>query len=143
MYPQLYYYTIVEIITLFVKTIHINTKDNDSIDTVNIGTLLVTNSSMLLYTLFYFIINALILYMLCSYNLQTIAWVYFSITVVVLCIRIYNLLSSLISKVVNVPKPKVEQTLSDPNLLDTIAKAGVSMDPNSIPSLENITKLYN
>ena len=97
MYRQLYYLIIIEIISLFVKTIRVNIKDNNTIQKIKISHVLSSNASMLFFSLLYFIMHGIIIYVLCSYNLDIFAWIYLGSGVLVLCIRILSLVSSLLS----------------------------------------------
>jgi|SaaInlStandDraft_1057018.scaffolds.fasta_scaffold361846_1 hypothetical protein len=141
MYSQLYYYTVLEIIALFIKTIHVNIKDNDNADTLTVSHLLLSNSSMLLYTLFYFIINGLVLYVLCSFSLDFFAWMFVGLVIIVLCIRIFFLVALLISKVIEVPVTPVNNTTKPKNASITL-NSDVTMDTELIPTTEEILSLY-
>ena len=141
MYSQLYYYTVLEIIALFIKTIHVNIKDNDNADTLTVSHLLLSNSSMLLYTLFYFIINGLVLYVLCSFSLDFFAWMFVGLVIIVLCIRIFFLVALLISKVIEVPVTPVNNTTKPKNASITL-NSDVTMDTELIPTTEDILSLY-
>jgi len=141
MYSQLYYYTVLEIIALFIKTIHVNIKDNDNADTLTVSHLLLSNSSMLLYSLFYFIINGLILYVLCSFSLDFFAWMFVGLVIIVLCIRIFFLVALLISKVIDVPVTPVNNT-TKPKIASITLNSDVTMDSKLIPTTEEILSLY-
>ena len=51
MYRQLYYLIIIEIISLFVKTIHVNIKDTNTIQKIKLSHVLSSNASMLFFSL--------------------------------------------------------------------------------------------
>ena len=149
MYQQLYYLIIIEIISLFVKTIHVNTKDNNHKEKITLSHILISNASMICFSLLYFIMHGIIIYVLCSYNLDIFAWIYLGLCLLVLCIRIFLLLSPLLSNAVPVTTSRtvpIPQPQAEPidNPIDSMLKKNLGLDSVSgcvLPDVEQHASL--
>ena len=147
MYRQLYYLIIIEIISLFVKTIRVNTKDNTNKQKITLLHVLISNASMLFFSLFYFIMHGIIIYVLCSYNLDIFAWIYLGAGILVLVIRILLLLSSLFSSGTSIPMqyPGVPspQILPTNNALNTMLSNNLGLPLASNPTKDGLNLVFN
>jgi len=153
MYRQLYYLIIIEIISLFVKTIRVNTKDNTNKQKITLLHVLISNASMLFFSLFYFIMHGIIIYVLCSYNLDIFAWIYLGAGILVLVIRILLLLSSLFSsgtsgtigtsipmQYPSMPSPQIQPTN---NALNTMLSNNLGLPLASNPTKDGLNLVFN
>jgi hypothetical protein len=150
MYRQLYYLIIIEIISLFVKTIRVNTKDNTNKQKITLLHVLISNASMLFFSLFYFIMHGIIIYVLCSYNLDIFAWIYLGAGILVLVIRILLLLSSLFSsgtsgtsipmQYPDMPSPQIQPTN---NALNTMLSNNLGLPLASNPTKDGLNLVFN
>ena len=147
MYRQLYYLIIIEIISLFVKTIRVNTKDNTNKQKITLLHVLISNASMLFFSLFYFIMHGIIIYVLCSYNLDIFAWIYLGAGILVLGIRILLLLSSLFSSGTSIPMqyPGVPSPQIPPtnNALNTMLSNNLGLPLASNPTKDGLNLVFN
>ena len=82
-YIQLKYYTFIHIIVLFIVTIYMNIKDNDNMDMLKPLPVIISNITILGYSLLLFIIHTFILFLLCAYNLSIIAWIFIILVIVI------------------------------------------------------------
>ena len=137
-YIQLKYYTFIHIIVLFIVTIYMNIKDNDNMDMLKPLPVIISNITILGYSLLLFIIHTFILFLLCAYNLSIIAWIFIILVIViVICCVLFILYTGKDTKA-STDTTKVTSTTTTDSVIaegPTTTDSVIAEDPTTTDSV--------